>query len=146
MRLDEDERDLLRLLEGALRVSEYTDHVDVTSHDYGWNWSFGHSVNKKTSKMETHLDEFMRLLLGLHLCFDFKEGQKRIKKDLQSSKEIFQRIFEGRGVFLVLLFVFFPFSQFSPSNSGPPLQSHEPRSHAHHVWQAHGHSARYGWT
>ncbi len=115
LRLNVDERDLLRLLvrvwaclcglsqnssfqigtqDGALRVSEYTDHVDVTSHDYGWGWSFNHSVTKKGSKMDLHLREFLQLLLGLHLCFDFREGQKRVKQAMKHSVVIFQHIFE----------------------------------------------------
>lgn len=97
MRLSDEERDFLRLLEGALRVSEYTDHVDVTSHDYGggWGWSFGgHTVSKKETKMQKFLSEFLRILLGLHLCFDFKEGQKRIKQEVIRSKDFFLRAFE----------------------------------------------------
>jgi hypothetical protein len=94
MRLTEEERDLLRLLEGALKVSEYTDHVDVTSHDYGWGWSFSNTVRKKESKMEECARQVFEILLGLHLCFDFKEGQKRLKTEVIKHAAFFSRIFE----------------------------------------------------
>ena len=98
VRLTERERDFLRLLEGTLMVSEYTDHVDVASNDYGFGWSFygggGGTVRKKENRMQTCLTEVFQLMLGLHLCFDFKQGQKRCKKAIDQHGEFFAKLFE----------------------------------------------------
>lgn len=48
--------------------------MDVTSHDYGWGWS-SLTVKKKENKMKVCINQVLEILLGLHLCFDFREGQ-----------------------------------------------------------------------
>jgi hypothetical protein len=59
-----EERTLLRLLEGALDVSEYTDHVDVVR---GFSWR-----SSKTETMQEQIYELFRMLSGLLIAGSYK--------------------------------------------------------------------------
>eukprot|EP00026_Physarum_polycephalum_P004946 Phypoly_transcript_04972.p1 GENE.Phypoly_transcript_04972~~Phypoly_transcript_04972.p1 ORF type:complete len:625 (+),score=68.93 Phypoly_transcript_04972:53-1876(+) len=106
LRLDEEERQLLNILEGALEVSEYTDNVDVADSDYGgryWGFSFWSQPYSKHERggpsrgelIKQQLQEVFDLLTGLYQSSDYRLGSQLIKSDNDADKIAFlQRIFE----------------------------------------------------
>ncbi len=83
MRLTAKERKLLRLLEAALNVSEYTDKIDI------------YTYNSKAKKIISQLKEICSILIGLVVSCDLKTGELLIKdKDFNDNSEWFQTIFE----------------------------------------------------
>ena len=83
LRLDMDERKLLRLLEAALHVSEYTDKADVLT------------FRSKTQRITKQLKEICAIMCGLVVATDYRAGQNLIKdKDFEHNAQFFQRIFE----------------------------------------------------
>lgn len=122
MRLSMEQRKKLRLIEAALNVSEYTDHVDIISHV------------AKGKRVFLQLRDICAILSGLLVaryflirteCFgdrwmmsvmnsDYNVGQKLIKnKEFHEFSDFFQDLFEiGRrhkirnpgAMFLVVLF------------------------------------------
>ena len=67
LRLQLKERRLLRLLEAALSVSEYTDRVDVLT------WK------SKTSRIHAQIKDICAILCGLVVAEDYKKGQQLVK-------------------------------------------------------------------
>ncbi|CAM9517571.1 unnamed protein product [Chrysoparadoxa australica] len=83
LRLTEEERRLLALLEGALHVSEYTDRVDVPTR---WN---------KAKIIYTELRDMLSMLCGLALIADPKNGRSRAEAaELSENADFFARVFE----------------------------------------------------
>ncbi|KAJ2370016.1 hypothetical protein H4S01_000649 [Coemansia sp. RSA 2610] len=83
LRLTLKERKYLRLLEAALRVSEYTDKVDVLM--YG----------SKTKRMVAQIKELCAILSGLVLASDYKAGQTLFAdRQFADNAEFFQKVFE----------------------------------------------------
>ena len=83
LRLDMDERKLLRLLEAALHVSEYMDKVDVLH------------VQVQDATITKQLKEICAIMCGLVVATDYRAGQNLIKdKDFEHNAQFFQRIFE----------------------------------------------------
>ena len=66
-RVQSEERRLLRLLEAALSVSEYTDRVDVLS------WK------SKTSRIHAQIKDICAILCGLVVAQDYKKGQQLVR-------------------------------------------------------------------
>jgi hypothetical protein len=103
LRLTDDERALLKLLDGALKVSEYTDKVDVTTSYGGGGGFYGSSfsmmggfgsVSKKTDVMREELRNVASLLLGMVVVQDYKRGRQLVKDSIEANAEFFQTIFE----------------------------------------------------
>lgn len=67
LRLQSEERRLLRLLEAALSVSEYTDKVDII------NWK------SKTSRIHAQIKDICAILSGLVVAQDYKKGQRLVQ-------------------------------------------------------------------
>ncbi|KAL6771975.1 hypothetical protein ACKKBG_A28500 [Auxenochlorella protothecoides x Auxenochlorella symbiontica] len=83
LRLDPEERRLLRLLEAALSVSEYTDRVDVLS----WR--------SKSARVHAQVKDICAILCGLVVAQDFRRGQKLIvQRDFAGLATFFQDCFE----------------------------------------------------
>lgn len=83
MRLTPDERHLLRLLEAALQVSEYTDRVDILSY------------KSKAKRIVEQLKEVCSVLSGLVVASDMKIGKKLLEmKNFSDNAKWFQDIFE----------------------------------------------------
>lgn len=83
MRLTYEERRLLRLLEAALNVSEYTDKIDIISY------------KSKSKRIVAELKEICSILAGLVVAQDFKTGQKFIEeKNFVDNAEWYKDIFE----------------------------------------------------
>ena len=83
IRLTLHERKYMRLVENALNVSEYTDHVDILS------WK------SKTGRIQAQLKELCAILCGLVIACDYNEGQKLLsEKNYEDNQEFFQKIFE----------------------------------------------------
>lgn len=83
MRLTYDERQLLKLLEAALTVSDYTDKVDIISY------------TSKTKRIITQLKEICSILAGLVVSSNMKVGQKLIEnKNFVDNAEWYKMIFE----------------------------------------------------
>jgi len=83
LRLTLEERKLLRLLEAALHVSEYTDIVDVLT------------FRSKTQRITKQLKEICAIMCGLVVATDYKKGQELIvDKDFAANAAFFQEIFE----------------------------------------------------
>ncbi|ODQ78984.1 hypothetical protein BABINDRAFT_8606 [Babjeviella inositovora NRRL Y-12698] len=83
MRLTSEERKLLRLLEAALNVSEYTDRIDILSY------------KTKAKRIISEIKEVCSILAGLVVASDFKAGQTLIEdKDFADNAEWYQTIFE----------------------------------------------------
>jgi len=96
LRLTDEERSLLRIIEGGLEISEYTDKVDVTSSMYGSYWS--HSISKKVHLIEKELKEILGFISGLYVANNYSLGGSLVSKDklrnFQVNEEFFQKIFE----------------------------------------------------
>ncbi|KAK9465731.1 hypothetical protein V1512DRAFT_265260 [Lipomyces arxii] len=83
VRLTVSERKLLRLLEAALNVSEYTDKVDVLLY------------SSKMKRIVAQLQEICSILAGLVVATDIKLGQEMFKdKDYAKNAKWFKKIFE----------------------------------------------------
>ncbi len=82
LRLTEEERTLLALLQGALHHSEYTDKVDVFSH------------SDKVQRQLRGMREYMQTQCGLQLANSFKAGQRLVKSKLRVNQDFFARAFE----------------------------------------------------
>lgn len=83
MRLTPDERHLLRLLEAALQVSEYTDRVDILSY------------KSKAKRIVEQLKEVCSVLSGLVVASDMRIGKKLLEmKNFSDNAKWFQDIFE----------------------------------------------------
>ncbi|KAJ1300553.1 hypothetical protein OPQ81_002207 [Rhizoctonia solani] len=84
LRLTLEERKLLRLLESALHVSEYTDHVDILSYN-----------STRTKRAAAQIRELCSILSGLCLAMDYKAGQELFEgRDFAANEEWFARVFE----------------------------------------------------
>ncbi|ODV61776.1 uncharacterized protein ASCRUDRAFT_69513 [Ascoidea rubescens DSM 1968] len=83
LRLNHKERELFRLLNAALTVSEYTDKIDIFS--YG----------SKTKKIVATLKELCSILCGLVISKNFKIGSELIlDKNFKDNEDWFKNIFE----------------------------------------------------
>lgn len=83
LRLTHEERRLLRLLEGALNVSEYTDKVDILSY------------KSKSARVHAQIRDLCAILCGLTVAQNFKRGQKLITdRDFDQLATFFQDCFE----------------------------------------------------
>eukprot|EP00195_Chlamydomonas_chlamydogama_P017300 CAMPEP_0202908130 /NCGR_PEP_ID=MMETSP1392-20130828/44986_1 /ASSEMBLY_ACC=CAM_ASM_000868 /TAXON_ID=225041 /ORGANISM="Chlamydomonas chlamydogama, Strain SAG 11-48b" /LENGTH=653 /DNA_ID=CAMNT_0049597303 /DNA_START=132 /DNA_END=2093 /DNA_ORIENTATION=+ len=84
LRLTQDERRLLRLLEAALNVSEYTDKVDILS----WR--------SKNQRVLAQIKDICAILSGLVVAQDYKRGQELIRdRDFKTNEDFFQDVFEA---------------------------------------------------
>ncbi|KAF8927784.1 hypothetical protein EDD21DRAFT_379528 [Dissophora ornata] len=83
MRLDLTERKLLRLLEAALNVSEYTDKVDILSY------------TSKAKRIIHQIKDLCAIISGLVVASDYRRGQELFaEKSFEDNEEFFQIIFE----------------------------------------------------
>lgn len=83
MRLTMEERKLLRLLEAALNVSEYTDKVDILSY------------TAQSKRIIVQLREMCAILAGLVVATNMQVGRSLFEdKDFAANAEWYQAIFE----------------------------------------------------
>lgn len=83
MRLTHEERALMRLLNAALEVSEYVDHVDCAS------------LLNKTKRIVTGLREICTVLTGLVVASDLDVGKELLDgREFSEHKDWFQTVFE----------------------------------------------------
>ncbi|KAK9836379.1 hypothetical protein WJX84_009511, partial [Apatococcus fuscideae] len=83
LRLTLDERRLLRLLEAALSVSEYTDKVDVLA------------MRSKVQRVHLQIKDICAILSGLVVAQNYKKGQQLITdRSFKDNAPFFQECFE----------------------------------------------------
>lgn len=83
VRISLPDRKYMRLVENALDVSEYTDHVDIIS------WK------SKNVRIHAQLKELCSILCGLVMACDYELGQELLaEKNFEDNAEFFQSIFE----------------------------------------------------
>ncbi|KAL7747829.1 hypothetical protein RI367_006764 [Sorochytrium milnesiophthora] len=83
VRLTMAERKILRLLDAALKVSEYTDKIDIVA------------FTSRTKRIVAQIKEVCQILAGLVLAADYKIGQELFcDKDFQQNEEWFRNVFE----------------------------------------------------
>ncbi|KAL6070722.1 B box-type domain-containing protein [Balamuthia mandrillaris] len=83
VRLSLKERKMLRLLEAALNVSEYTDKIDIIS------------ARNKAQRIQTQIKDICAILTGLLVASDYRKGQKLVKQpSFKENAEFFQNVFE----------------------------------------------------
>ncbi|KAI9315559.1 hypothetical protein BX666DRAFT_1860644 [Dichotomocladium elegans] len=83
LRLQLRERRMLRLLEAALNVTEYTDHIDNESH------------TSKAKRVVSQIKELCAILTGLVLACDYKQGQELFAdRSFEENEEFYQTVFE----------------------------------------------------
>lgn len=86
MRLSEEERKLLAVLESALEVCEYTDVVDVT---------FSHTRKSKLSRIIESLVDVLSISCGLMVANNLTKGEGIIKgRSLNDNVPLFADLFE----------------------------------------------------
>ncbi|KAG8907987.1 hypothetical protein FRB99_001153 [Tulasnella sp. 403] len=84
MRLTPDERKFLRLLEGALTVSEYTNKIDIISFS-----------TSKPKRVVHQIRELCAILSGLLLAADYNLGQQLFTdRNFEANASFYQEIFE----------------------------------------------------
>ncbi|KAJ2332281.1 hypothetical protein GGH92_008973, partial [Coemansia sp. RSA 2673] len=83
IRLTLRERKFLRLLEAGLKVSEYTDKIDILM--YG----------NKTKRIVAQIKELCAIISGLVLASDYKVGQTLFEdRQFEDNEDFYQKIFE----------------------------------------------------
>ncbi|KAL2313843.1 B box-type domain-containing protein [Schizosaccharomyces pombe] len=83
VRLSDEERKILSLLEAALEVIDYTGHVDIISY------------TTRTKLMVKYLNEMCSIVMGLVTAMDIKAGRDLlIGRDHKSNARFFQTVFE----------------------------------------------------
>lgn len=83
LRLSHEERRLLRLLEGALNVSEYTDKVDILSY------------RSKNGRVHAQIKDICAILCGLTVAQNYRRGSQLIMdRDFSDLQDFFQTCFE----------------------------------------------------
>eukprot|EP01125_Pyxidicula_operculata_P002135 TRINITY_DN12075_c0_g1_i1.p1 TRINITY_DN12075_c0_g1~~TRINITY_DN12075_c0_g1_i1.p1 ORF type:complete len:503 (-),score=59.46 TRINITY_DN12075_c0_g1_i1:24-1469(-) len=101
LRLSEEERTALTILNCALEISEYTNNVDVASSMYRYYWNT--TVSKKTHVMQVQLKDFLSYILGVKVASDIVEGKKLVdESDLKSHEGFIQNILEVGRRFKIL--------------------------------------------
>ena len=83
LRLTEEERSMLRVLEGALSVSEYTDKVDVFSYR-----------SNKVGRIQQQLGDMFAVLSGLTMAASSKQGRALVASDFAENGDFFAEVFE----------------------------------------------------
>lgn len=84
LRLTFEERRLLRLIEAALHVSEYTDKVDIA----GLGWSKGKRIHEQ-------LKALFSVICGLLVAEDFEAGKRALAdSELETHQQLFRNAFE----------------------------------------------------
>jgi len=84
LRLTMEERKILRLLEGALSCSSYTDKIDVPN-----------LLKNKARRTHAQLSELCAMLVGLLVAIDYEKGQQLAQDhEFAQYEPLFQRIFE----------------------------------------------------
>lgn len=84
LRLNLKERKMLRLLDAALTVSEYTDKIDVVSYR-----------SNKNQRILSQIKDLCAILCGLVVAADYQTGQELIQdKDYKFNESFFRRVFE----------------------------------------------------
>ncbi|CDF37636.1 unnamed protein product [Chondrus crispus] len=85
LRLSAWERKILRLVEAALNVSEYTDVVDVLTY----------SRMKPKQRIHAQIRDLCSILTGLAVASDYARGQELLaEKDFAANEAFFQTAFE----------------------------------------------------
>lgn len=85
LRLSSDERKVLRLVEAALNVSEYTDVVDVLTY----------SKMKTRQRIHAQIRDLCSILTGLAVASDYARGQELLSdRDFAANEAFFQTAFE----------------------------------------------------
>lgn len=85
LRLSADERKILRLVEAALNVSEYTDVVDILTY----------SRMKTQQRIHAQIRDLCSILAGLTVASDYQRGQELVSdKDFAANEAYFQTAFE----------------------------------------------------
>ncbi|KAI9490198.1 hypothetical protein BDB00DRAFT_838746 [Zychaea mexicana] len=83
LRLDAHERNLLRLLEAALNVSEYTDKIDILSYA------------NKARRIVTQIRDLCAIISGLLVAGDYKLGDQLFSgNSVKQNEAFFQQVFE----------------------------------------------------
>ena len=86
VRLDEEERQILSVLESALEVSEYTDNVDVIH---------SHLRQTRLSRIISNLVEVLSITTGLMVAANLTKGEALCKgKTLSDNVPLFKDMFE----------------------------------------------------
>ncbi|CCL99217.1 uncharacterized protein FIBRA_01232 [Fibroporia radiculosa] len=86
MRLTEDERKYLHLVEAALNVSEYTEKVDIEPES---------ESSPKAKRIVHQIRELCATMSGLVVSLNYKQGQALIAdRDFKANENFFQQIFE----------------------------------------------------
>lgn len=84
MRLTPEERKYLRLLEGALTVSEYTNKIDIISFS-----------SSKPRRVVAQIRELCSIISGLLLAADYNLGQQLFsERNFEANATFYQEIFE----------------------------------------------------
>lgn len=85
LRLSASERKILRLVEAALNVSEYTDVVDVLTY----------SQMKTRQRIHAQIRDLCSILTGLAVASDYARGQQLlVDRDFAANEPFFQTAFE----------------------------------------------------
>ncbi|KAI8099119.1 uncharacterized protein BX664DRAFT_377206 [Halteromyces radiatus] len=83
LRLDAQERGMLRLLEAALNVSEYTDRIDIISY------------SNKAKRIVLQIKDICDIISGLLVSGDYKLGARLFaEQSIKENEAFFQRVFE----------------------------------------------------
>jgi hypothetical protein len=86
LRLTEEERRMLNVLESALEVSDYTDNVDVV---------FSHLRKSRLQRIIESLIDFLSITSGLMVAGNLTKGESLVKgKDLSQNAPFFRDVFE----------------------------------------------------
>eukprot|EP00045_Choanoeca_perplexa_P008411 m.77797 g.77797 ORF g.77797 m.77797 type:complete len:559 (+) comp14484_c0_seq1:192-1868(+) len=81
LRLSAEEREILKVVEGALKTSEYTDKVDVRRYN-------------RENLMVDQLEDIAHLLLGLNAVANYKRTCKLVAEPISESEQVLQDFFE----------------------------------------------------